>query len=162
MSFEITKELLANDMSNKRRKEFRKAAKLTAQFVFDNTPSRYAKTNWFMPYGAHVLQLILMQGHCSVNGLFGMNCDDPDVLPKIAKKLNAYIEVEMNNLDGTPKRRRVVYAADGKLKLNVEDTLTVNGKEIVHSNPDFSKVTLADVVVDDIDRYKMEKDYNLF
>lgn len=159
---DVTKEMFANDMSNKRRKEFRKAAKFTAQFVFDNKPSRYAKTNWFMPYGAHVLQCVLMQGHCSVNGLFGMKCDDPDILPKLAKKMHAYIEVVMNNVDGTSKRCREVYAADGKRKLKEEDTLTVNGEEIVHSNPDFSKVTLADVVVDDIDRYKMEKDYNLF
>lgn len=159
---DVTKEMLADNMSNKRRKEFRKAAQLTAQFVFDNTPSRYAKTNWFMPYGAHVLLRVLMQGRCNVNGLFGMDCDDPDVLPKIAKKLHAYIEVVMNNVDGTSKRCRVVYAADGKRKLKEEDTVTVNGKEIVHSNPDFSKMTLADVVVDDIDRYKMEKDYNLF
>ena len=159
---EVTKELLTNDMSNKRRKEFRKAAKLTAQFMFDNTPSKYSKFNWFMPYGAHVLQRVLMQGHCSVNDLIDMNCDDPYVLSKLAKKLHAYIEVEMNNLEGMPKRQRVVYAADGKRKLKEEDTLTVNGEEIVHSNPDFSKVTLADVVVDDIDRYKMEKDFNLF
>lgn len=159
---EVTKELLANGMSNKRRKEFRKAAKLTAQFVFDNTPNRNAKTNWFMPYGAHVLLRVLIQEQNNVNGLIGMKCDDPDILPKLAKKMHAYIEVVMNNVDGMPKRQRVVYAADGKRKLKKEDTVTVNGKEIVHSNPDFSKMTLADVVVDDIDRYKMEKDLNLF
>ena len=159
---EVSKELFTENMSNKRRKEFRKAVKLTTQFMFDNTPSRYAKTNWFMPYGAHVLQRVLMQEHFSVNELIGMKCDDPDILPKLAKKMHAYIEVVMNNVDGTLKRRREVYAADGKRKLKEEDTVTVNGEEHIHSNPDFGKMTLADVVVDDIDRYKMEKDFNLF
>ena len=159
---EVSQNMLTENMSNKRRKEFRKAGKLITQFLFDNTPNRYAKTNWFMPYGAHVLLHVLMQEHSNVNGLIGMKCDDPDILPKLAKKMRAYIEVVMNNVDGTLKRRREVYAADGKRKLKEEDIVTVNGEEHIHSNPDFSKVTLADVVVDDIDRYKMEKDYNLF